>query len=205
MKFWVVVILINLFALVSCKRNDKCSHCPNSCSSETIFLNSEISKFKFLKNTFWVYTDSVSFSTDSVFIDSILSNGMFPSSTCSARLLQIYAFRTSPTNTSTGIKDVYVLSANDMIKDATKENDFSRSIYSSHVPNGISTMIDSIFIFDRYYKHVEITTVLSDGRESGAKTSYYVNSDFGILRKDVFNSNGTLKSKKLLMRKNILR
>lgn len=65
--------------------------------------------------------------------------------------------------------------------------------------------VDSIFVYDRYYTKVMRYSNHADANETNLKTVYYANSAYGILRKEVFNTNGTLKSKALLKNKNIIR
>lgn len=65
--------------------------------------------------------------------------------------------------------------------------------------------MDSVFIYDRYYKKVEIYTVMQDKNENNLRTSYYINSDFGFLKKEVFNPNNTSAIRQLLVRKNAIK
>lgn len=64
---------------------------------------------------------------------------------------------------------------------------------------------DSLFIYDRYYKKVQVTTILDDPSENHSKVVYYMNSDFGFLRKDVYSTANVLLTKLLLVRKNIIK
>ncbi|MDD3741459.1 MAG: hypothetical protein PHH30_09470, partial [Bacteroidales bacterium] len=64
--------------------------------------------------------------------------------------------------------------------------------------------LDSAFIYDRYYKRVLKVEVLEDETVDNNKSIYFSNSDYGILRHDIY-SDTVLLSSKLLMRKNIVR
>lgn len=67
------------------------------------------------------------------------------------------------------------------------------------------TYYDSLFIYDRYYKKVQVTTILDDPWENHCKVTYYMNSDFGFLRKDIYSTTNVLLKKLLLVRKNIIK
>lgn len=46
---------------------------------------------------------------------------------------------------------------------------------------------------------------MQDKNENNLRTSYYINSDFGFLKKEVFNPNNTSAIRQLLVRKNAIK
>lgn len=67
------------------------------------------------------------------------------------------------------------------------------------------TYYDSLFIYDRYYKKVQKTVIFNDPSENNSKVIYYMNSDEGFLRKEVYSKTNALLKKLLLVRKNIIK
>jgi hypothetical protein len=201
------IVFLSLLGLFSCKKDQATNdgHGHTSCSAQTVYITSEIAKFKFKKNSYWVYVDSVSLQVDSTYVDSIIGSGMVTSAVCSLKTEEVYVYQTAPQNPNIGRKDVYGLSGDAFFRDETYEDDYGSALYSDNSGNFHVPVSDSVFIYDRFYKNVETRICPNDNREGGDKCVYYTNSDFGILRKDVFNSNGTLKSKKVLKSKQIIR
>ena len=64
--------------------------------------------------------------------------------------------------------------------------------------------LPSIYIYDRYYYRVLKIIVEEDGTEDYNKSIYFTNSDYGILKHEIYDDT-ILISQKILMRKNIIR
>lgn len=119
---------------------------------------------------------------------------------CENNYHEVYTFQVNAKDVfSTG--DRYILEGDNMTRNQKYEDGSGYSIFI-----GNALKLDSMFIYDRYYKNVEGFLKNSDPAENGEKVIYYINTEFGFLRKDVFIGTGNfLKSQKLLKNKFIVR
>lgn len=193
MKFIQIIFLVTLI-LSSCKKDSIGSDHTNECKK--VYLSSEISNFKFKKGSYWVYIDSVSLAIDTMKIDTILFNGFVNSGQCYNGNIEYYCFRVN----NGSPKNEYSLQGNKLFLNQTDIVGTGREIYIDSSPK-----IDSIFIYDRYYRSVVSNIHLSEPSENNNKTVYYTNSTFGFLKKEVYNSSNQLISKRLLKDKFIVR
>src|SRR3989344_1201147 len=98
-KIIVPVLLIVLVFFFSCKKGVDPN---NACTTSTEYLSTDITQLKLKKSSYWVFIDSVSMTTDSMYLDSVLYYGMYPFNTsCPTKTYQGYGFRIiSSTDTS---------------------------------------------------------------------------------------------------------
>ena len=73
----------------------------------------------------------------------------------------------------------------------------------NYLANCLSDTIGTMFIFDQFYSNVVRVEVGNDATENNNKCLYYINSEFGILRQDIY-SGANLISQKVLMDKVIV-
>jgi len=211
--FFIVVFL-------SCKKkhtdpppNSQPSPCPYP-AFVYIPFDSNLTQLEFKKNSFWVYVDSVLLAVDSSYVDSVLYDDEVKIQSCADVKIKRYSFRVK--NLLPPLQESFLLyNRTGESRNGSAPNNVNNAIYVSFsslasYTNSFSagdtiSKKDSMFIYDRYYKQVVICNWHSDVNEGNLKTIYYSNSDYGLLRKDVFDSNGTLKSRRLLKNKNVIR
>ena len=188
----IVIILVGFF---SCQKQEN-SHerGPNCSDTQTKYISPEISNFKFKKGTYWVYIDSVSLVIDTVKVDSIFVNGLYPYKYCPSNYHEYYSFQVNekliPGSSN---YDNYLLDETAMKVNPTTEN--AHGIYYTNYAK-----IDSLFIYDRYYKSI----VKNTNTPCSDCVVFYMNTMYGFLKKERY-SNGQLVSKKLLKDKFIIR
>lgn len=190
LSFKITVILVVCF--FSCKKPPESeTKGPNCIAQPVKYISAEISNFKFKKGTYWVFIDSISLNIDTLRVDTVLSNGLSPYQYCPNNFHEYYSFQVNQKTNSN--YDYYLLD-----ETALKINPLSETaigIYYTNTPK-----IDSIFIYDRYYKSV----VTNNNIRTGSNTIFYMNTTFGFLKKEVY-ANSQLVSKKLLKDKFIIR
>ncbi|MCD6069452.1 MAG: hypothetical protein K0S33_4278 [Bacteroidetes bacterium] len=178
--------------------------------------SSDVTKQKFRPNSWWVYEDSVSIQSDSCYVSSVIGEGSAQIGLCHIHETYSYSLQHT-TNRTDRIylvdEQIHSLSGSiDFLYISPFYYNFDRVSYTAALYTGVLLQqpdtilkVDSMFVYDRYYKKVVISKVRHAPTEDSLKTVYYTNSDFGLLRKDVFNTNGTLKHKWLLKNKNVIR
>ena len=195
-------LLLLVVAFVSCKKDEdvtvKCSDTYYDITSPDL-LNA-----KFKTGTYWVYLDSVSLTTDSTIINSY-SEG--DAGKCS----EFHAFGFNMVSYPALKASNMAIYFNGILKNSGGLPSSGIPIYTDfNFPDSTAnyncSRLDSVFIYDRYYKRVERVIVAKDISNAGStKSIYYFNSTYGLLRQDIFNASSALTAKKLLMRKNIVR
>ena len=193
MKLFIYITFLLSISLFSCKKNTNES--DHSLDCNMIYLSSEISNFKFKKGSYWVYIDSVNLSIDTMKIDTVLFDGFSNTPSC-RKNLEFYYFRVNKGSP----KNEYSLQANKLFLNQTDIVGTGTEIYIDSSPK-----IDSMFIFDRYYKSVVTNTHPHELSENNNKTIFYTNTTYGFLKKEVYNSANQLISNKLLKDKFIVR
>jgi hypothetical protein len=205
MRFVIGIFILVLF--FSCKKEQP--QIPDQSPSVPVHnMSNDLRKWKFKVNSYWIYEDQVTLQTDSAYIDLITHNG--PESFIN-NTYEVYGYRLRHTVTADtdhfffggggagvyrGVFDprrsfVYV--------------DYTIPSASTYYPQDSVFRSDSLFVYDRYYQRVVSIHLQGEICEDSLKTTYYSNSDYGLLRKDVFNTNGTLKNKWMLKSKNVIR
>lgn len=191
-----IIISFSLLAFFfSCKKTPEPeTKGPNCSDTQTKYISSEISNFKFKKGTYWVYIDSISLIIDTVKVDTVMANGLYPYQYCPNNYHEYYSFKLNEKlMPGQSDYDFYLLDETSLKINPREEK--AIGIYYSHY-----TKIDSMFIYDRYYKSV----VQSSNTPCSDCVIFYMNTSFGFLKKERY-SNGQLVSKKLLKDKFIVR
>jgi hypothetical protein len=192
--------------ILSCsKKDDNSGHSPCSGNEATTYITSpDLQNCKYKTESYWVFVDSVNNSFDSISVESF--NQGFLDDIC-GNSHEIHSFKTISSSSMESTD--YVVVAGGLFKDFTGSPNSGTQIYddfntTTSMSNYIIGHLDSIFIYDRYYKNVLQVEIENDPTEDHNKSFYFINSEFGFLRHDIYSSN-TLVSKKVLMRKNIIR
>jgi len=192
MKQILVIIFFLSIALISCNKNEKKK------------LTSDLLNLCFKTDTYWVYIDSVSNVVDSVYVvnyDHYFREEYVTDYT--SYDIERFDFKT---NSSTSKSIYFSIAPGGFVKYSQKyltiiyvdkDQEFIREGY-------LYTRFDSVFVYDRYYKGISKVEVAHDESENDNKSIYYTNSEYGILRQDIYYDS-TLISSKVLMRKNIIR
>lgn len=183
----------------SCQKPPENTKGPHCSDTQTKYISPEISNFKFKKGTYWVFIDSVTFVVDTMRIDTA-SGGIVPYQYCPNIYHEYYSFKIKPESIKSN-SDSYSLEGNRLMRNQKYEDGSGDEIFI-----GSALKLDSIFVFDRYYKSVEGYLKNSDRSEDGNKTIYYINTEFGFLKKEVYiGTSNWIKSQKLLKDKFIVR
>ena len=197
MNFRAIIGVVLLGSFFSCQKPPQPEmKGPNCNDTQTKYISSEISNFKFKKGTYWVYIDSISLLIDTMKVDSVFGYGLRFYQYCPNNFHEIYVFQVNVQyDISAGSRDQYLLDENTI-----KLNPRTEDAHGFYYDN--SSKIDSMFVYDRYYKSIVTSTHEFDGD----KAILYTNSSYGFLRKDVFfGTSNQIKSKKLLIDKFIVR
>jgi len=150
----------------------------------------------FKTNSYWVYIDSVSNTTDSVYVEAYGYEIYQVSYTdYSTTKSEYFSFRTKSSSETTG----FIVEEDNLRK--TGANNSITTIYVDYNKE-YSEHLDSTYIYDRYYYRVLKVVVAVDETEENNTSIYYTNSDYGILRHDIY-SDTVLLSSKVLMRKDV--
>jgi hypothetical protein len=195
------LLLITLGFFACQKEQDVTVQCGDEFNDIT---SADLLNAHYKPGTYWIYLDSITMTTDSTVIKTISEGKAGKCEEFKAYGMNMVSYPNFLNSNIaiyyTGIEKNTGGLPNTGIKIYTDFNypDSSASFNCSR--------LDSVFIYDRYYKRVEKVTVASDAFNPGkTKSIYYFNSSFGLLRHDIFNSSNVLTNKKLLIRKNIIR
>ena len=201
MKKIIPVITIVLLALACNKEQDVTVKCSEDFYDIT---SPDILNAKYKPGTYWVYLDSITMNTDSTIVNSVSEGAAGQCDEYKAYGMNVVTYPALLGSNFamyvTGIEKNTGGLPNSGIKIYTDFNfpDSSASFNCSRK--------DSLFIYDQYYKRVEMVTVNNDPSNTGkTKSVYYFNSAYGLLRHDIYDAANALKNKKLLLRKNIVR
>lgn len=197
-----IFFALSVFVIVSCgKEEDVTAKCDDTFYDIT---SPDLQFAKFKTGTYWIYQDSVTMTTDSTIISSH-SEGK------AGKCQEYAAFGYNMVTYPALLGSTTSIFFSGVEKNAAALPNTGIKIYTDfNFPDSSSTFncsrLDSVFIYDRYYKRVEKVTVAADPSNTGkTKSIYYFNSEFGLLRHDKFNASDVLTNKKLLKRKNIVR
>ncbi len=200
------ILLLTVLLFVSCKKESepqKQNPCGNGGPTTTYITASDLVNCKYKTGTYWVYIDSTSNTNDSLYISSF--NQIFLTGSTCGDSYEAHSYNTV-SNPSMKTHS-YAVVAGGLFKDPSTVNTGTQ-IYDNYYSSSYyytSTHFDSMFVYNQYYRNVARTVITRDPTENNYKTVYYINSDFGFLRTDILDSSGATISKKMLMRKNIVR
>lgn len=202
----ILLLLIPLFPvlIMSCHKEEE--NTGHSCGEPfTSYITSaDLLNLAYHQGSYWVYIDSVTNATDSVYVTGN-SNGFIHDDCFNS--FENYSFGTTsyPSMKQAG----YLIVSGGLFKNPFGANYHGTQIYNDYKTpvtayNFIATPHDSVFIFDQYYTKVLKVQVDKDPTENNAKSIYYINSEYGFLRHDIYADTG-LVSQKILMRRKIVR
>jgi hypothetical protein len=204
MRNILITGLIIALALVSCGKDDEDSRnrCGNITTAE--ITSTDLQNCMYKTNSYWVYIDSVDYTTDSISVESFDQG--FVEDIC-GNLYEFHSFETISNNSSE--QTDYVVVAGGLFKDFDGTPNSGTQIYddfdlTSSMTNYQIEKYDSYFIYDRFYENVLRVEIETDATENNNKSIYFINSEFGFLRHDIYSDNNLI-SQKILMRKNIVR
>lgn len=200
MKNLTYLIGILSFALVSCKKEKT----PLSyCSPDTYYItSSDLINCEYKIGSYWIIIDSSTMFIDSVRISTV--NHGFSNIYCDK--FETHSYMRISNLTSF---DPYAIYAGGLYKRSTAGAYSGIKIYDDYdnpstiTPN--ETRFDSLFIYDRYYYRVLRKEIEDDWTEGYNRSVYYTNSEYGLLKHEIYDDNNYRVSNKILMRKNIVR
>lgn len=191
MKHKLLSLIILSFFFFSCKKKENHDDKGPDCSSTPIkYITPEIANFKFKLGTYWVYTDPVNPIIDTMRVYSVGFDGLTNNQYCPDNKYEYYSFTVDKMYFGSNGYDVYSLLDDRLIINIASES--QPGMYSSSSPK-----IDSVFIYDRYYKSV---VVYNKGNYK-----YYFNSEYGLLKTEGYDNSGVLVTQKVLKDKFIVR
>lgn len=204
---WLILILAVL-VLFSCNKSESREKAPDCSGPQptSFILDQGLVKAKFKTGTYWIFYDSITGIIDSNVIYQHSSGLTHPSFQC--RDFEYWEFRIQKYSTSSGNEERYSMDARGISLNPL-DFFFPTNIYfppGGSDGSGVThTRLDSIYIYNKYYKNVMTSTFNDDPIEPDNKAVYYFNTDYGFLRKDLYNSSNQLIKKRQLIRVNIVR
>lgn len=194
MKLFHVLFLVILI-LSSCKKDNHSQTGKPDCQQEpTIYINPEIAKFKFKVGTYWIYIDPVYPIVDTLRVMTVTTDGIIDGQYCPNNKYELYQFKVNQLYFGTNGYDTFSLYNDKMSVNQIPVE--PGGIYSTS-----SQKIDSLFIYDRYYKSVVVATDF----HSYGSIKYYFNSDYWLLKRELYDNTGNIISQRLLKDKFIVR
>jgi len=200
---YIGFILLTIF--FSCNKDDDNSgHNPCGHKFTANITSTDLQNCMYKTSSYWIYIDSVNNSYDSVSIQNF--NYGFIEDVC-GNSYETHSFKTTSSYSLESTD--YVVVAGGLFKDFDGTANSGTQIYddfstTSSMTNYQIEKFDSLFIFDRYYKKVLQVEIENDHTENNNKSIYFISSEYGFLRHDIYSDN-IMASKKVLMRKNIER
>ena len=197
-----------LFALMSCKKD---TYESNGNANIPVFpqqpytyeiSHPDLANFLFKSGTYWVYVDSISNLIDSIHVDTFyLDSLVYDANYWKHHVYNTTSYPSMETTT-------YAVQPFGAYKGFNGAYNSGQKIYVgyefSYYANCLSDTIGLMFVFDQFYTNVVRVHVPIDPAENNNQSFYYINSDYGILRHDVY-SGVNLISKEVLMNKNIVK
>jgi len=205
MKQISYIFSILILTLSSCSKEDTPQ--KNNCelSNHTSHITSQdLINCKYITGTYWIYVDSVSLQDDSVYINNY-SQGFMDESICN-NMYENHSFQTVsfPSNKT----EKYSVVSGGLFKNVSGVNSGTQIYDDYSIASSATSFVidrfDSIFVYNQYYYNVLKVLIENDHPEQNQKSIYYINSDFGFLKHEIYQ-NSTLSANKILMRKNIVR
>jgi len=200
MKFTTSFFFLTCFLIFSCKKDDNPSKMSCGNPHTSYITSADLINCKYKTGTYWVYIDSISMLTDSSRVVDYNQGSVFDQ--CQT------TFETHAYNVMTypSILRRYVVVAGGLFKDFEGSANSGVQIYDDYASALTSneTRFDSLFVYDQYYYKVLRTEIANDKTEVNNRSVYYVNSDYGLLKHEIYQGS-TLISKKILKNKQIIR
>jgi hypothetical protein len=193
MKLFIYITFLVSICLYSCRKHEDNDTKGPHCSSQPIrYIDPEIKKFKFKMGSYWVFVDPNYPIIDTMRISSIIVDDITDDQYCPDNKYERYAFSVFSSYYTLSNTQYYYLSDSRLILNPNSSYRTQSGIYTTSSPK-----IDSVFIYDRYYKSV-VTYKINNNK-------YYINADFGFLKLEVLDNVGNVISQKLLKDKFIVR
>lgn len=166
-------------------------------------INAMFSYSQYKTGSYWVFADSVTNQTDSVYLYENESVWLHNYDHYNHHVMRTISYPSYDTLTfAIGYHGLAKGFDGTLNSGTLISKGFHPGIDSA--PNYIPTLLDSFFVYDRFYRDVVMAEVEIDSTEGNYKSVYYTNTEFGFLRHDVY-SGSTLILKKVLVNKNIVR
>ena len=188
--------------MVSCQKEN-----PDENNSSALYKikNPDFINCFYKTNSYWVYKDSLTNNLDSVYITNSYHGEVYDPTF--EITFEAYYFKTF-SSSSLESRD-YIVIYSGLLKGFNGYAYSGTSIYIDFDEGIIGIpptfeYFDSIYIYDQYYKRVVKTKIENDETENDNRSIYYFNSDFGLLRHDIYSDTVQIVSN-VLIRKNIIR
>jgi hypothetical protein len=179
MRILLLVIASTMF--FSCKKDQKMTSCTDMPVEK---ITPEISNFKFKTGTYWVYVDPVSLQIDTMKVENT-SETLVGNSKCDNQKHEYYTFSVNKKyGLTSSFHDTYSLRGNGLMLNQTTE------LGNNYVFLTTSPKMDSLFIYDRYYKSVVVANL--------GTTKLYYNTTYGLLKIEDSNGVKVLKDKLII-------
>lgn len=189
------ILFLSILILSSCKKDNHYQTGGSDCNpAPTKYISPEIAKFKFKVGTYWVFIDPIYPVVDTIRVMNVVTDGIVDWQYCTDNKYELYQFQVNQLYFGSNGYDTFSLYADKMSVNQIPTD--SQGIYFTS-----SQKIDSLFIYDRYYKSVVVFTSF----HSYGNIKYYFNADYWLLKREVYDNTGTIVSQKLLKDKFIVR
>ncbi len=199
--------IILLLILFSCNKDDDNRH-QNPCfgiqPSTSYITSPDLQNCMYKTGSYWVFLDSISNTIDSVSIINFHQTILY------GHCDYDYEIHSIETISSDSMESIdYVITQGGLFKDFTGGINSGTQIYGAYdssvsMTNYLVEKFDSTFIYDRYYHTVLKVEIEDDPTENDNRSVYFINSDYGFLRHDIY-SGSNLLSNKVLIDKSIIR
>lgn len=191
-------LLTIILLIVSCKKEKDTT--KSNCPGNVYITSADLLNCQYRTGSYWVTIDSVNLQIDSAYIHSFAFG--FMGDMCTTYQYHEFLVLSSsplvPTN--------YIVLPDGFFKGFQGTVGTGLNIYEGYNSSLESneTRYDSLFVYDQFYYNVLRTEVANDQTEGGKLSLYYVNSDDGFLKHEIYDGS-TLISKKILKNKQIVR
>lgn len=191
-------LLSVILLIVSCKKEEEPT--KNNCPGNVYITSADLLNCQYRTGSYWVSIDSVSMQTDSTYIHNF-GYGFMGDFCTTYEHHQFLTLSSSPLEPTS-----YIVVADGFFKDFEGTVGTGVNIYDGYNSSLTQNEIryDSLFVYDQFYYQVLRTEITNDATAGGKHSFYYVNSDYGFLKHEVYDGSALI-SNKILMRKNIVR
>lgn len=191
-------LLSTILLIVSCKKEE--DPAKNNCPGEIHITSTDLLNCQYRTGSYWVTIDSVNLQIDSAYIHNFALGFMGDMCTTyeNHEFLVLSSSPLVPTN--------YIVLPDGLFKGFQGTVGTGLNIYDGYNSSIESneTRYDSLFVYDQFYYNVLRTEIANDQTEGGKSSVYYVNSDYGFLKHEIYDGS-TLIAKKILKNKQIVR
>lgn len=190
-------LLSVILLIVSCKKEEEPT--KNNCPGNVYITSADLLNCQYRTGSYWVSIDSVSMQTDSTYIHNFGYG--FKGDFCTTYENHEFLTISNPWEVRS-----YIVLPDGLFRGFEGTVNSAVPIYDGYNGSLAQNEIryDSLFVYDQFYSQVLRTEITNDATAGGKHSFYYVNSDYGFLKHEVYDGS-TLISNKLLMRKNIVR